>query len=123
MTPNVTLALPSKGAIAEPTYKFLREAGLRIHKPNERQYTGTLPAIPEVDVLFQRVKDVVYKVSDGTVELGIAGLDVVEENPHDDLMIIHPALGYGHCELVVAVPETWVDVDSMADIVSFNRCQ
>ncbi len=117
MTPKVTFALPSKGAIAEPTYNFLRDAGLRIRKPNPRQYTGTLPAIPSIGVLFQRVKDIVYKVSDGTAQLGIAGLDEVEENPHDDLIIVHPALGYGHCEVVVAVPETWVDVESMADIL------
>ena len=117
MTSEVTLALPSKGAIAEPTYNFLRDAGLRIQKPNPRQYTGTLPAIPSVGVLFQRVKDVVYKVSDGTAQLGIAGLDEVEENPHDELIVIHSALGYGHCEVVVAVPETWVDVETMADIL------
>lgn len=111
-----TLALPSKGAIADPTYNFLKECGLKISKPNPRQYTGSLATIAGMDVLFQRVKDIVYKVGDGTVELGITGYDVVKENPHDDLIIIHEALGYGHCRLVVAVPESWVDVDNMQDL-------
>lgn len=113
---NITLALPSKGAIAEPTYAFLKDCGLKISKPNPRQYTGTLSGIAGVDILFQRVKDIVYKVGDGTVELGITGYDVVCENPHDELIIIHDALGYGHCKLVVAVPESWVDVDNMQDL-------
>lgn len=117
MTDRVTLALPSKGAIAEPTINFLRDCGLRVDKPNPRQYTGTLPAIPNVDVLFQRVTDVVYKVTDGTAQLGIAGYDVVREHPDDNLIVIHPNLRYGQCKLIVAVPEAWVDVETMADLV------
>ncbi|GAB4524632.1 MAG: ATP phosphoribosyltransferase [Anaerolineae bacterium] len=117
MRDSFTLALPSKGAIADPTLDFLKECGLKVRKPNPRQYTGTIPAVEGLNVLFQRVKDVVYKVTDGTAELGVTGLDVVRENPHDDLIVIHPALNYGHCKLVVAVPESWVDVESMADLL------
>jgi ATP phosphoribosyltransferase len=112
----ITLALPSKGAIADPTLNFLAECGLRVDKPNPRQYTGTIPAIPGVEVLFQRVTDVVYKVSDSTVEFGITGLDVVREHPSDDLIVIHPDLRYGYCKLVVAVPESWIDVVTTADL-------
>lgn len=113
---RVTLALPSKGAIAEPTTKFLQDCGLRVEKPNPRQYTGTMPALPCVDVLFQRVTDVAYKVSDGTAQLGVTGLDVVREHPHEDLVVIHNDLGYGQCKLLVAVPEAWVDVENMIDL-------
>ncbi|PJF20407.1 MAG: ATP phosphoribosyltransferase, partial [Phototrophicales bacterium] len=102
---RLTLALPSKGAIAEPTYNFLKDCGLKVSKPNPRQYVGALPAIDGVDVLFQRVKDVVYKVADGTAHIGVTGYDVVCEHPHDNLIVIHDQLGYGHCKLVVAVPE------------------
>ncbi len=116
MMDRVTLALPSKGAIADPTLSFLSECGLRVDKPNPRQYTGSIPTIPSVDVLFQRVTDVVYKVSDGTAQLGVTGYDVVREHPHDDLIVIHPDLRYGYCKLLVAVPESWVDVESIADL-------
>jgi ATP phosphoribosyltransferase len=112
----VMLALPSKGAIAEPTLSFLQDCGLRVDKPNPRQYTGTIPALPGVDVLFQRVIDVAYKVAEGTAQLGITGVDVVAEYGNDDLIIVHPNLGYGGCRLVVAVPEAWIDVDSMVDL-------
>ncbi|MGB1287433.1 MAG: ATP phosphoribosyltransferase, partial [Aggregatilineales bacterium] len=116
MTDTVTLALPSKGAIAEPTYNFLKECGLKIHKPNPRQYIGSIPAIPQINVLFQRVKDVAYKVADGTAHLGITGYDVVCEHNHEDLMVIHNRLGYGGCQLVVAVPEAWIDVENILDL-------
>jgi ATP phosphoribosyltransferase len=114
---NTILALPSKGAIAEPTIDFLRDCGLRVEKSNPRQYTGTVKGIADLSVLFQRVTDVLYKVNDGTVHMGVTGLDIVQEHPLDDIVIIHESLGYGYCELVVAVPESWVDVDSFSDLV------
>jgi ATP phosphoribosyltransferase len=117
MTSKVVLALPSKGVIAEPTMSFLRDCGLRVDNPNPRQYTGTIPTVPSIDVLFQRVTDVVYKVSDATAHLGITGLDVVHEHPHENILIIHDRLNYGHCQLLIAVPESWIDVEHMADLV------
>ncbi len=117
MTKSLTLALPSKGAIAEPTINFLRDCGLRVEKPNQRQYTGLIPAIPSLSVLFQRVTDVLYKVADGTAQIGITGLDVVKENPHNNVVVVHSALGFGQCSLVVAVPEMWVDVENMPDLL------
>jgi ATP phosphoribosyltransferase len=115
--PIVTLALPSKGAISEPTLGFLRDCGLKVDKPNQRQYIGYLPAIPAIQVLFQRVTDILYKVADGTAQIGITGLDVVRENPDENLVVIHDQLGYGQCSLVVAIPETWVDVENMTDLM------
>jgi ATP phosphoribosyltransferase len=72
--------------------------------------------VQSLKVLFQRATDVLYKVADGTAQLGITGLDIVRENPNEDVILIHDALGYGHCSLVVAVPEIWVDVENMLDI-------
>jgi ATP phosphoribosyltransferase len=121
---RVTLALPSKGAIAEPTLDFLRSCDLRVLQMNPRQYMATVPALPHVDVLFQRVADIVYKVMDGTVDMGITGLDIVHEiagnTLGDEVLILHENLRYGGCQLLVAVPEAWIDVDTMADLVDIS---
>lgn len=119
---RVTLGLPSKGAIAEPTLEFLRTCDLRVVQTNPRQYTATLPSLPQVDILFQRVTDIVYKLADGTVDLGITGLDVVHElaGGLDDVIVLHENLRYGNCQLLVAVPEAWLDVDTMADVVDIS---
>ncbi|MBZ0283281.1 MAG: ATP phosphoribosyltransferase [Anaerolineae bacterium] len=120
MTNAITFALPSKGAIAEPTLNFLKDCGLRIDKPNQRQYTGVVSTIPAITVLFQRATDVLYKVADGTAHIGITGLDIVYENMDENLVVIHDRLGYGQCSLVVAVPETWVDAEGMADLLDIS---
>src|SRR5258706_8728318 len=119
---RVTIALPSKGAIAEPTLDFLKSCDLKVVQTNPRQYTATVPALPGLDVLFQRVTDIVYKVADGTVDLGVSGLDVVQElaGSNDDVLVLHENLRYGGCQLVFAVPEAWIDVDTMADVVDIS---
>jgi ATP phosphoribosyltransferase len=117
---RLLMALPSKGAIAEPTLAFLGECGLRVEKPNPRQYIGAIPALDGLDVLFQRVIDVLYKVADGTAQLGITGLDVVREYPQDAVIVIHDHLNFGHCRLVVAVPEAWLDVRTMLDLMEIS---
>ncbi|MBN1966652.1 MAG: ATP phosphoribosyltransferase [Anaerolineae bacterium] len=120
MTERVTLALPSKGMLADATLQFLRACDLNVHKLNPRQYTASVPTLAQLDVLFQRVTDIVYKVADGTVHLGITGLDVVQEHPHDDLIVVQDNLGYGHCELVLAVPESWLDVETIGDLLDVS---
>ncbi len=115
-TPPIIMALPSKGALADPTLSFLQNSGLKVWKPNTRQYTGSIPSVPNLDVMFQRVKDIVYKVADGTAALGITGLDVVYEYGDDNIVVIKDDLEYGHCRLLVAVPEAWVDVENMLDL-------
>lgn len=120
MTKQVSLALPSKGTLSESTLNFLRTCDLRVHKANPRQYTASIPSLPQIDVLFQRVSDIVYKVADGTVHLGITGLDVVQEHASDDVLVIHEDLGYGGCDLALAVPESWIDVDSVSDLVDIS---
>ncbi len=112
------LALPSKGRLAEATLDFLARSGLRVEKRNPRQYLARIPALPELEVLFQRAGDIVVGVRQGSVDFGITGLDMVAEKRGDDatVLILHEALGFGHCRLTVAVPETWETVHTMVDL-------
>ena len=118
MTDPIRLALPSKGNLAESTQRFLARCGLPVNNPNPRQYVGEIASLPDVQVVFQRTKDVLYTVADGKAHLGITGLDVIHEHAYDDprVCIIHDALAYGACRLLIAVPEAWLDVDSLLDL-------
>jgi ATP phosphoribosyltransferase len=115
---EIRLALPSKGPLAEPADELLTQAGLRVHHPNPRQYQASIPNLPGVSVLFQRPGDVVVSVRDGSVEFGITGLDMVSEKSaaNGGTLLIHPALGFGHCTLNVIVPEIWENVTRMGDL-------
>ena len=111
-------AIPSKGSLYDGTMSFFDSCGLRIVRPNPRRYTAAIAALPGVEVLLHRPVDIVEKVADGEIEIGVSGLDLVEElrGDREDLLVIHDDLGYGRCELVVAVPEAWIDVRSWRDL-------
>ena len=89
-----------------------------MRRPNARRYTATVPAIPGVEVLFQRTADITAKVEDGSAELGITGLDRLLEYREDErrAAILVESLGFGRCDLVLAVPDSWLDVTSLADL-------
>jgi ATP phosphoribosyltransferase len=117
---EIRLALPSKGRMEEETRTFLHACGLSVNKVNPRQYIAQIDDIPYLEIWFQRSADVVRKVRDGDVDLGIVGFDMVVEyrGTGDDVVIIHDALGYGQCHLSIAVPEDWTDVHSTRDLAA-----
>lgn len=114
----VRLSLPSKGRLAEDALAFLQSCGLSVYKPNPRQYEATIPALPDLTVLFQRPADIVVSVRDGSVDFGITGIDVIEERrgENGNVMVLHDALGFGACALCLAVPEAWSGVETVAQL-------
>lgn len=115
MSRPMRISLPSKGRLAEDVVSLLGACGLNIYRPNPRQYEATIPAVPGLHVLFQRPGDIVTSIRNGSVDFGITGLDVVEEHrgENGDLLILHEALGFGKCNLTVAVPESWDSVETV----------
>ena len=115
---QLRIALPSDGELYDSTLAFMRDCGLTVSRPNSRRYTGTVPAIPGVEVLFQRTSDVASKVEEGSAELGVTGLDRVLEYRNDErkASILIEDLEYGRCDFVLAVPDSWMDVTSLSDL-------
>lgn len=122
MSEPLRLAISSKGSYEEETLRFLESAGLGIWRPNPRQYVGRVSGLPEVEVLFQRTADIVHKVADGSADLGITGYDLVAEHAGDDpnVIVVIDDLGFRRCELVLAVPEGWLDITTMADLADLS---
>jgi ATP phosphoribosyltransferase len=114
---ELRLALPSKG-MEDATLSFLTACGLSVDRSNPRQYRAALRTPQGVTVIFQRAADIFEKVDEGSVDLGITGYDIVREHEHEDdaVEVLYPELGYGRCELVLAVPDAWLDVTSIGDL-------
>ena len=118
---TIRIAIPSKG-MEEQTLEFLANCGMKVSRPNPRQYRAAIPALSGVEVLFQRAPDVFAKVAEGSVDLGITGYDIVREHEREDdgVVILEKALGFGTCSLVIAVPEGWIDVSSVTDVAEIS---
>ena len=115
---GLRLALPSDGELYESTLRFLAACGIPVERASSRRYTAELASVPGALALFQRGADITAKVEEGTADLGVVGLDRFMESRREDgaAAVIVEDLGFGGCELVLAVPEAWVDVTSTADL-------
>ena len=115
---NLRLALPSTGALFEGTSKLFSDCGLGIRRANSRRYTADIPQLPGVDVLFQRQSDITIEIDGGSADIGIVGLDRYYESrlERGGTVLIHKDLGFGNSKLVIAVPDAWIAVTSMADL-------
>ncbi len=115
---DIRIALPSKGALAEDALALLADAGLKVRRLNPRQYQATIPTLPGVTVIFQRPGDIVAGVRQGSIDFGITGLDIVAEKGNingERPLLLHDALGFGHCTLTLAIPEQ-SPVQTMAEL-------
>ncbi|HUG14026.1 MAG TPA: ATP phosphoribosyltransferase [Thermomicrobiales bacterium] len=119
---HLRVALTSKGAYEESTSRFLDSAGLSVWRPNPRQYVGRVSQIPAAEVLFQRPEDIVHKVADGSADIGITGYDLVAEHAADDpnVHLVLRDLGFRRCQLVLAVPDSWLDITTIDDLAELS---
>ncbi len=101
MTRRLTLALPSKGRLREPSWNLLEASGVDPQSPGER-VLQTFCRNADIDLLFVRADDVPEYVTDGIVDCGITGLDLVREGGFDVDVLLE--LGFGYCSLHAAVP-------------------
>jgi ATP phosphoribosyltransferase len=113
------LAVPSKGRLQENAAAFFARAGLVFTQSRgARDYRGTLAGVPGVEVAFLSASEIVNQLSTGMAHLGITGEDLIREQiPDADAAVeLLTPLGFGNANVVVAVPQAWIDVRSMADL-------
>ncbi|MDX8541145.1 MULTISPECIES: ATP phosphoribosyltransferase [Mesorhizobium] len=115
----ITLALPSKGRLKEQALDVLAKAGLTVSLPSdERKYRARIEGMEAVEVAFLSASEIAGEIGQGSVDLGITGEDLLRENLADweARAEIVARLGFGHADVVVAVPDIWLDVETMADL-------
>jgi len=113
------IAVPSKGRLHENAVAFFARAGLELTKPRgERDYRGTIAELPGSEVAYLSSAEIAELLAQGAVHVGVTGEDLVREMiPDADRSVVFiDALGFGHANVVVAVPQAWIDVQGMADL-------
>jgi ATP phosphoribosyltransferase len=119
MSGPLVLAVPSKGRLQENSHAFFARAGLALKQPRgARDYRGTVAGLDGVEVAYLSSAEIVSQLAQGSVHLGVAGEDLVRETiPDAEARVVFlDQLGFGEANVVVAVPQAWIDVRSMADL-------
>ena len=119
MSEKLVIAIPSKGRLKKDTEALFEQAGFKVGSPyGERNYRGVIEGHEGVEVAFLSASEIAREVARGTVHIGVTGEDLVKENiaNYDASTLQLTPLGFGHADVVVAVPECWIDVNSMEDL-------
>ena len=121
----ITIGLPSKGRLKEKSISFFNDSGLKINQSEkERNYFGTIENKPNVKIIFLHAKEIIQRLGDGNLDIGVSGLDLLKESDKNlqGKINVQKKLDFGYANLVIAVPEDWIDVQTIADLeeVSFD---
>lgn len=115
---RITIAIPSKGRLKEQTEDWLASIGHRVRQiGGERGYTAEIEGL-DAEVRLLSAREIAQGLIDGTLHLGVTGEDLLHDLAPDgpqDFEVLQ-RLGFGGADVVVAVPQAWFDVDTMADL-------
>lgn len=116
---GITLAVPSKGRLEELTRDWFAQNGMTITRPGgARSYLGAIEGMPEVTVRFYPASEIARELIRGTIDIGVTGRDLIHETSEygSNAVWFAKALGFGNADVVVAVPDSWIDVTHMHDL-------
>ena len=122
---KIKLGLPSKGRLKDKSIAYLKSKNLEVvNSFGERNYFFKIKNNNKIDGIFLHAKEIIERINDGTLDVGISGLDILKELPetYSKNVKIFKKLNFGFANLVVAIPKDWIDVQNMADLeeVSFE---
>ena len=115
----ITIGLPSKGRLKDKSVAFFDDRGLKVlQSKKERNYFATIKNKPNIKIIYLHAKEIIQRLGDGTLDIGISGLDLLNESMKNlqDKIDIKQKLNFGEANLVVAVPDDWIDVQTVADL-------
>jgi ATP phosphoribosyltransferase len=116
---QLILAVPSKGRLMENAHAFFGRAGLSlVQGRGGRDYRGAIPELPDVEVAYLSAADIAASLAQGTIHIGVTGEDLVRETipDADNRVVMLEGLRFGYANVVVAVPQAWIDVRTMEDL-------
>jgi ATP phosphoribosyltransferase len=116
---SLKLGVPSKGRLMEQTFDWFAERGLKLARTGSaREYAGAVDGVAGVELVLLSASEIPRELAAGRIHLGVTGSDLVRETlPDWQASVVELApMGFGHADLIVAVPVTWVDVETLDDL-------
>lgn len=123
MSKLIKIGLPSKGRLKEESLKIFKKNKLSI-KNSKRNYMSEIKNFSINEVIFSHAREIVERLADNSLDIGISGFDLLKESLPGIQKNIHvfSRLNFGFANLIVAVPNAWIDVQTIADLeeISFE---
>ncbi len=121
----ITIGLPSKGRLREGAIQFFEKNNFKLtSNGGERNYFAEFENYPNIQIIYLHAQEIIQRIGDGTLDIGISGLDLLNESAINlkQKIEVKKKLDFGSANVVVAIPNDWIDVQTVADLeeVSFD---
>lgn len=120
----IRLGVPSKGRLMEQTFNWFATRGVRLSRAgSDREYRGRVDGAEGVVLVMLSASEIPRELAAGRIELGVTGTDLVREKLagwRSDLIEV-AQMGFGHADLILAVPECWSDCETIDDFAAIAR--
>ena len=116
---TLKLGVPSKGRLMEKTFDWFGASGVELARTgSDREYAAAVKGIDGVELVLLSAGEIPRELSAGRIHLGVTGSDLVREKlgAWDEKVAELAPMGFGHADLVIAVPKCWVDVNTLDDL-------
>ncbi len=116
---SVKLGVPSKGRLMDKTFDWFAQRGVTLKRTgSEREYAGAVEGIDGLELVLLSAGEIPREMAAGRIHLGVTGSDLVREKlgAWDEKVREIEPLGFGHADLIIAVPRAWVDVTTLDDL-------
>jgi ATP phosphoribosyltransferase len=123
MSKLIKIGLPSKGRLKDESLKIFKKNNLSI-KDLKRNYLSEIKKFSLNEVVFSHAREIVERLADNSLDVGISGYDLLKESLpgiKKNIQVVS-RLNFGFADLIVAVPDAWIDVQTIADLeeISFE---
>ncbi|NVO25610.1 ATP phosphoribosyltransferase [Donghicola mangrovi] len=116
---TIKIGVPSKGRLMEKTFDWFAERGVALSRAgSEREYAGKVEGIEGVELVLLSAGEIPRELAAGRIHLGVTGQDLIREklSQWEQRVEELAELGFGQADLIIAVPQAWVDVDTLEDL-------
>lgn len=116
---NLKLAVPSKGRLQEQSFEWFAARGITLERTGSgREYAGQVLGVENVELVLLSAGEIPRELAAGRIHMGVTGQDLIAEKiPAWEMQLEQIAeMGFGHADLILAVPSFWADVESIDDL-------
>lgn len=116
---TIKLGVPSKGRLMEKTFDWFGTRGVTLSRTgSDREYAGAVEGVEGVELVLLSAGEIPRELAAGRIHLGVTGTDLVREKlgQWEQQVQEKAELGFGHADLIIAVPGCWIDVDTLEDL-------
>ena len=115
----INIGIPSKGRLRKNILKIFKKNKLNlVSERGERDLLGSIKNLSNVKIIYLHAREIVERLGDGSLDLGFSGYDLLKEseiNTQNKINVVKK-YGFGKATLVVAIPDPWIDVQTVADL-------